>query len=100
MWALRAAVVKRVLILAAGVVVVAGIARAVTSAREQADLLRAPDDVAIDSLAGVTSPRDSDAQPLRRFPVADSMFGHSGRVRFRTLTRTSAIALPEFIEQY
>jgi hypothetical protein len=94
-------IVRRVLALVAGVIVVAGIARAVSSARGEADLLRPPDDEAVDELAGVTAlPDTTNVASLSPFAVADSMFGQSGKLRFRTLTRVSAIALPGFIRTY
>jgi hypothetical protein len=74
------------------------IARAVSSARGQGDELRAPDADDVASLAGVASARDTtNAVPLVPFAVADSMAGHSGKVRFRTLTRASAATLAGFI---
>jgi hypothetical protein len=80
---------------------VAGITRAVSSARGDADLLRAPDSDAVAALAGTSAPPDTtSAASLSPFPVADSMFGQSGKLRFRTLTRVSAIALPGFIKTY
>ena len=98
---LESSLVRRVLALVAGVIVVAGIARAVSSARGEADLLRAPDDEAVDELAGMTAPPDTtNVASLSPFAVADSMFGKSGKLRFRTLTRVSAIALPGFIATY
>lgn len=94
-------VVKRFLILAASVIVITGIARAVSSARGEAELLRAPDSDAVDALAGATTRSDSASVPaFPSFAVADTMFGHSGALRFRTLTRVSAIALPGFIPQF
>jgi hypothetical protein len=98
---LESSLVRRVLALVAGVIVVAGIAHAVSSARGDADLLRAPDDEAVDELAGVTArPDTTNVASLSPFAVADSMFGQSGKLRFRTLTRVSAIALPGFIATY
>ena len=93
----------KLLILAAAVVIAAvAVARSVSSARGGADDLRAPDRDAVDALAGVTSRPDtaSDAAKLRAFAVHDSLFGHSGQLRFKTLTRVSAIALPGFITTY
>ena len=90
-------IVRRILALGAVVVVIAGIARAVSSARGDADLLRAPDSAAVDALAGISAPPDTtNVATLSAFPVADTMFGNSGKLRFRTLTRVSAIALPRF----
>jgi hypothetical protein len=95
---------RRLVALTTGVVVIAGIARAVTSARGEADLLRAPDAEVVDALAGVAPPSGAnganDAATLPAFAVADSMFGQSGQLRFRTLTRVAAIALPGFIDTY
>src|SRR5437868_3625358 len=92
---------RRVVALIAVIVVVAGIARAVSSARGDADLLRAPDSDAVTALAGTSAPPDTTTvAALSPFPVADSMFGQSGKLRFRTLTRVSAIALPSFIKTY
>jgi hypothetical protein len=69
--------------------------RALTTslAAQFADLLRAPDSDAVAALAGTSAPADTtSAASLSPFPVADSMFGQSGKLRFRTLTRVSAIA--------
>jgi len=98
---LESPALRRVLVVAASLVVVAGITRAVTSARGEAELLRAPEQGVIDSIAGVAPTIDSvSAPPLAAFPVPDSMFGHSGRLRFHTLTRSSAITLPDFIARF
>lgn len=92
---------RRVLALVAAVIVVASIARAVSSARGDADLLRAPDSGAVDALAGFSAmPDTTNVATLPAFAVADTMFGQSGKLRFRTLTRVSAIALPGFIAKY
>jgi hypothetical protein len=92
---------RRTVALVALIVAVAGITRAVSSARGDADLLRAPDSDAVAALAGTSAPADTtSAASLSPFPVADSMFGQSGKLRFRTLTRVSAIALPGFIKTY
>jgi hypothetical protein len=92
---------RRALALVAVVVVAAGLARAVSSARGDADLLRAPESEAVDALAGVSAPPDTTSVTiLAPFAVADTMFGRSGKLRFRTLTRVSAIALPGFIKTY
>ena len=98
---LRSSTVKRLIAFAVGAIVVGGIVRAVSSARGEADDLRAPDRAAVDALAGVTPPPDTaTTAALRPFGVADTLFGRSGRLRFRTLTRVSAIALPGFITTY
>lgn len=92
---------RRAVALVAVIIAVAGITRAVSSARGDADLLRAPDSDAVAALAGTSAPADTTtAASLSPFPVADSMFGQSGKLRFRTLTRVSAIALPGFIKTY
>ena len=92
---------RRVIALVVGIVALAGIARAVSSARADADLLRAPERDAVDALAGTSAPSDTTSVPsLSPFAVADSMFGQSGKLRFRTLTRVAAIALPGFIKTY
>ena len=89
------------LITAAAVLVIAGVVRAIATARSDADLFRAPDSAAVDALAGVTArPDTTDVSTLSAFPVADSMFGRSGKLRFRTLTRVSAVELPKFRETY
>jgi hypothetical protein len=93
--------VRWLLLFAAAVLVIAAIVRAVALARTDAELLRAPDSAAVDALAGVTArPDTTTAAALAPFPVADSMFGRSGKLRFRTLTRVSAIELPKFIDTY
>jgi hypothetical protein len=98
---LRSGVGKRVLALAVATVVVVGVARVVSSARGDADLFRAPDADDVAALAGVPIPPDTtDVATLAPFAVADTMFGRSGKVRFRTLTRTTAAALPGFITTY
>ena len=92
---------RRTIALVAAVVAVAGIARAVSTARGDADLLRAPESEAVDALAGVSAPTDTtNAATLSPFPVADTLFGQSGKLRFKTLTRVTAIALPSFISTY
>ena len=92
---------RRAVALVAVIIAVAGITRAVSSARGDADLLRAPDSDAVAALAGTDVPADTtSAASLSPFPVADSMFGQSGKLRFRTLTRVSAIGLPGFIKTY
>ena len=93
--------VKWLLVVAAAVLVIAGVVRAIATARTDADLLRAPDSAAVDALAGVAARIDTtDVSTLAPFPVADSMFGRSRKLRFRTLTRVSAIELPRFLETY
>jgi hypothetical protein len=92
---------RRAVALVAVIIAVAGVTRVVSSARGDADLLRAPDSDAVAALAGTSAPPDTtSAASLSPFPVADSMFGQSGKLRFRTLTRVSAIALPGFIKTY
>jgi len=92
---------RRTIALVAAVVAVAGIARAVSTARGDADLLRAPESEAVDALAGVSAPPDTaNVATLSSFPVADTLFGQSGKLRFKTLTRVTAIALPSFISTY
>ena len=92
---------KWLIVLAAAVLVIAALVRAVALARSEADLLAAPDSAAIDALAGVAAAPDTTvASTLSPFPVADSMFGRSGKLRFRTLTRTSAVELPQFLATY
>jgi len=94
---------KLLLLVTALIVAVIAVARGVSMARGGADDLQAPDRNAVDALAGVTSSPDSavNAAPkLREFVIHDSLFGHSGKLRFKTLTRVSAIALPKFIETY
>jgi hypothetical protein len=98
---LGSSTVKRVLAVVAVIVIVAGIARVVASARSDADVLRAPDNNDVAELAGVDAPADTtDVATLSPFTVPDTMFGRSGQVRFRTLTRASAITLPGFITKY
>ena len=92
---------KWLLVLAGAVLVIALIVRAVASSRAEADLLREPDSDVVAALAGTEDARDSTpAVPLAPFPVADTLFGRSGKLRFRTLTRVSAIALPQFLATY
>ena len=98
---LTSSTVRRLIALAVGGIVVVGIVRAVSSARGAADDLRAPDRAAVDALAGVAAPPETTSSAtLRPFGVADTLFGRSGRLRFRTLTRVSAIALPGFMTTY
>jgi hypothetical protein len=93
--------VSRVLALVIVVGVVLGVARIVSSARSQADDLRAPDSDDVAALAGVPVPPDTtNVAALSAFAVADTMFGRSGKVRFRTLTRATAATLPGFIGAY
>ena len=96
---LESAPARRALILATIVAVAIGIMRAVSSARGDSDELRAPNANDVAALAGVAPATDtaSGAAPLVPFAVADSMGGHSGKVRFRTLTRASAATLAGFI---
>lgn len=92
---------RRAIALVLVIVVIAGIARAVSSARGDADVLRAPESDAVAALAGVSAPADTTSvATLSPFAVADTMFGQSGKLRFRTLTRVAAIALPGFIKTY
>ena len=98
---LSSSVGKRVLALVVATAVVIGVARIVASVRGDADVLRAPDAEDVAALSGVAIPPDTtNVATLVPFPVADTMFGRSGRVRFRTLTRTTAAALPGFIKQF
>jgi len=90
---------RRIVALVAALVVVIGTARAVSSARSGVDALRPPDADAVNALAGVSAPPDPTAA-LEPFDLADTLFGRSGKLRFRTLTRVSAIALPGFIAKY
>jgi len=87
-----------------GVVVIGvalGIGRAVMSARGEGDDLRAPAEEDVAALAGVPiAPETTNVATLPPFTVADTMFGRSGKVRFRTLTRASAATLPGFIDAY
>ena len=90
-------------LLAVGVIaaIILGIARIILSARAGEGDLRAPDSETVDALAGVTAPVDTSvAAKLPPFAVADSLFGRSGKLRFKTLTRVGAIALPGFIPTY
>ena len=98
---LESPLARRTLFLAIIAVVAIVIARAVSSARGDSDELRAPDARDVATLAGVAPPKDTtNAVPLVPFAVADSMGGHSGKVRFRTLTRASAAALAGFIATF
>lgn len=98
---LSSSTVRRLIALVASVAVVAGIARAVSSARRETDSLRPPDMSAVDTLSGVAArPGTSTTAALPSFAVADTMFGRSGKLRFRTLTRVAAIGLPGFIDRY
>jgi hypothetical protein len=92
---------RRAIAVVVVIVVIAGIARAVSSARGDADVLRAPESDAVAALAGVSAPAETTSSAmLSPFAVADTMFGQSGKLRFRTLTRVAAIALPGFIKTY
>ena len=94
-------VARRVLIVGIVAAMVFAISRIVLSARARADDLRAPDSETVDALAGVAAPVDtSTAATLQPFTLADSLFGRSGKLRFKTLTRVGAIALPGFIPTY
>ena len=98
---LGSSTLRRLIALAAVAIVLVRIVRAISSARGEADVLRAPDSAAVNALAGVSAPREKPAVvTLPPFGVADTMFGRSGKLRFRTLTRVSAIALPGFIATY
>ena len=98
---LESPLARRTLILAIIVVVGVVIARAVSSARGDSDQLRAPNAQDVATLAGVAPAKDTtSAPPLVAFAVADSMGGHSGKVRFRTLTRASAATLAGFIATF
>jgi hypothetical protein len=93
--------VRLLVVLAGAVLVIGGVVRAIASARGEADLLLPPDSAAVDELAGITArPETTDVATLSPFPVADSMFGRSGKLRFRTLTRVSAVGLPKFLDTY
>lgn len=94
-------IARRVLVVALLAAVVFAITKLVLSARSHADDLRAPDSETVDALAGVAAPVDtSAAATLPPFALADSLLGRSGKVRFKTLTRVGAIALPGFIPTY
>jgi hypothetical protein len=94
--------VKVVLALVIAISAVLGIARVVSSARGDADVLRAPDSDDVAALAGTDAPPPdtTNVATLAPFAVADTMFGRSGKVRFRTLTRASAATLGGFIKAY
>ena len=99
--ALDSPIARRLLILGVVAAITFAIVRIVLSARARADDLRAPDSETVDALAGVAAPADtSPAAKLRPFAVADSLFGRSGKVRFKTLTRVGALTLPGFIPTY
>jgi hypothetical protein len=92
---------RRLISLAIVAGLVFGIVRVVSYARGQGDELRAPDAEDIAALAGVPiTPDTTNVATLTPFAVADSMFGRSGKLQFRTLTRAAASALPGFIETY
>jgi len=98
---LESPLARRTFILAIIVVVAIVIARAVSSARGDSDELRAPNAQDVATLAGVAPAKDTtNAAPLVPFAVADSMGGHSAKVRFRTLTRASAATLAGFIATF
>jgi hypothetical protein len=91
---------RRIVVLGVAAAILLVIARIVASARE-GDELRAPDESDIAELAGVPyTPDTTNVETLRPFAIADTMFGRSGKVRFRTLTRASAVALPGFIAAF
>ena len=99
--ALDSPLVRRALVVVAIVAVIFAITRIILSARAQADDLRAPDSETVDALAGVRAPLDtSAAATLQPFTLADSLFGRSGKLRFKTLTRVGAIELPGFIPTF
>ena len=92
---------RRLVVAVVAVAVVILVARAVSLARNGADDLRAPDAEDVAELAGVPIAPDSvSVAKLTPFTIADTMFGRSGKVRFRTLTRASAAELPGFIAMY
>lgn len=92
---------RRLLALAIIAGLAGGIAQVVSYARGQGDELRAPDAADVAALAGVPiTPNTTNVATLAPFAVADTMFGRSGKVRFRTLTRAAAAALPGFIAAY
>jgi hypothetical protein len=92
---------RRVLIVGVIATIIFGITRLIVSARARADELRPPDSETVAILSGVATPPDSiEIAKLQPFTIADSLFGHSGKVRFKTLTRVGAIALPGFISTY
>jgi hypothetical protein len=99
--ALDSSIARRALVVGAIAAIIFAITRVILSARAQADDLRAPDSETVDALAGVAAPVDtSTVARLRPFAMADSLFGRSGEVRFKTLTRIGAVALPGFIPTY
>lgn len=83
---------------AAGAVV----SRALSSSADQLDPLRPPDRALVDSLAGGARGGDEVGRGAARaaLPVADSLYGRSRQLRFRTLTRASALALPGFLDAH
>jgi hypothetical protein len=98
---LQSPLVRRLILVAIVVGVVIAVARVVLSARGDGDNLRAPDEEDVAELAGVPiAPETTNVATLPPFTVADTMFGRSGKVRFRTLTRASAASLPGFIDAY
>lgn len=100
MRSVESAIARRVLVVAVAILVIAGIARAISAARGDADVLQAPDSDAVDALAGVAARPDSTIATLPPFTIADSMFGRSTKLRFRTLTRANAVTLPGFIAKF
>ena len=98
---LRSRSAKRALTLVIAVGVVAGIARVVSSARGDVDALRAPDSEDVAALSGIdAAPDTTNLETLSPFAVPDTMFGRSGKVRFRTLTRAAAATLTGFIQTF
>src|ERR687883_201076 len=98
---LESRIVRRVLAVAIAVGVAIGIARVVSSARGDADGLRAPDAGDVAELAGVAPRADTtNLAALRPFAVAETMSAHSGRVDFRPLPRATAATLAGFIDAY
>jgi hypothetical protein len=92
---------RRVIAVAVVIVVAIGVTRVVSSLRGNADDLRAPDDEDVTALAGVSAFADTtSAASLPPFAVADTMFGRSGKLRFRTLTRAAAADLHGFIAKF
>ena len=99
--ALHSSITRRLLAVGVIAAIIFGITKVIVSARERVDDLRAPDSETVDALAGVTAPVDTSAlATLRPFAMADSLLGRSGKVRFKTLTRVGAIALPGFIPTF
>ena len=92
---------SRVIVVVILIGVAIGIASIMRSSRADADDLRAPDANDVAALSGLPPTSDAAAAPtLPPFTIADSMFGRSGKIRFRTLTRANAAELPGFIATY